>query len=386
MKIFDFIKGLLAGKKSFILDEAELAGIAARLKKEVAARELALGAAVNLIAATVSICEVKVYRDGEETKGADYYRWNVRPNPNESAARFMHKLVSRLLMDNEALVIFENEHALVADTFAVKDDRALYPCTYSGVSANGMDFARSFDGEDVCHFKLHDEDARRFVDTFYEGYKSLISASLSSYSRTRAERGVLQTTRMPGDSKYEETIKEMMQSYFKPYFENDNAVLPLFEGQSYSKTSTTGAREITAADETRKLMDDVFDMAARAFRIPPALLRGEMADTSQLMTNFLTFCIDPLCKLISDEITAKNFTPEQYISGGRITLDASRLKHYDILDAATAVDKLVSSGVLSVNEIREAIGKPKADEEWGDGHFITKNYTRIENLDALEGD
>ena len=58
------------------------------------------------------------------------------------------------------------------------------------------------------------------------------------------------------------------------------------------------------------------------------------------------------------------------------------MKHLDILESATSMDKLFSNG-YSHNEINEFIGLPKIDEEWAGKHYITKNYQNAEI--ALEG-
>ena len=47
---------------------------------------------------------------------------------------------------------------------------------------------------------------------------------------------------------------------------------------------------------------------------------------------------------------------------------------------ANNIDKLVSSGVFTVNMILKAAGLPPVDEEWADKHFITKNYAAIDDV------
>ena len=391
MSPIDFFKSLFGGKERFTLKEINAQEIIDKEGEETAIRELALNTAANLIAGTVSACEFKTYIKNAEIKKDEYYTWNVAPNPNESAAIFWQKLIHKLCLENEAVVIFDkpkdfngNAYALIADSFALKNEKALFPNTYVGISSNSFTFDREFPADEVLHFKLHNENVRRLVNTFNSSYKKLLEMSLQAFARTRGERGVLTTERLPGDTDYEVIVREMMEKYFKPYFKNNNAVLPLFTGQTYQKTSTTGLREITDVSESRKLIDDIFDVTARAFLIPPALMRGELADSSKLLTDFLTFCIDPICEVIEDEINAKRYKRQHYLTGTRLKIDTSSIKHVDLLDAATAVDKLISSGPLSVNEVREAIGKPAIDEEWANSHYMTKNYTLIENLDTLD--
>ena len=41
------------------------------------------------------------------------------------------------------------------------------------------------------------------------------------------------------------------------------------------------------------------------FPIPPQLLKGNVADTEKAFNNFLTFCINPIAELLTDEINRK---------------------------------------------------------------------------------
>ena len=61
-------------------------------------------------------------------------------------------------------------------------------------------------------------------------------------------------------------------------------------------------------------------------------------------------------------------------------LDTSDIRHVDILEMANAVDKVLSSGILSINEIRETIGYNVIEEEYANKHWMTKNYSLAEDM------
>ena len=48
------------------------------------------------------------------------------------------------------------------------------------------------------------------------------------------------------------------------------------------------------------------------------------------------------------------------------------------------MDKLIASGVCSINEIRERFKLERLDEDWASKHFITKNYTTFTDLENSE--
>ena len=54
--------------------------------------------------------------------------------------------------------------------------------------------------------------------------------------------------------------------------------------------------------------------------------------------------------------------------------------------SATQIDKLVQSGTHTINMILRAMGQPQINEEWANQHFITKNYSTVQDLlNSLEG-
>src|SRR5690606_23069779 len=75
------------------------------LQAEACFKLLAVQSAINLIANTVARGEFITYWQGKEVKGDNYYLFNVRPNQNKSASMFWRDVVSKLVYENECLVI-----------------------------------------------------------------------------------------------------------------------------------------------------------------------------------------------------------------------------------------------------------------------------------------
>ena len=68
---------------------------------EIHIRELAFWSCVNMVANSISKCELKTFQNNKEIKGQEYYLWNVSPNKNQNSSAFMHKLISQLYRNNE---------------------------------------------------------------------------------------------------------------------------------------------------------------------------------------------------------------------------------------------------------------------------------------------
>lgn len=342
-------------------------------------RNLAFQSAKNLIANSVSKCEFKTYLNNVEMKGAEYYLFNYEPNKNQTSTAFMHKLIDKLYDDNECLVIQQNSQLLIADSF-FKKEYALFDYTFSGVTVNDFTFNKTFSMSEVMYFRLNNKDIRSLINGIYESYGKMITYAQKCFLKSRGNRGILDISTMAqGKPDFKETFSKIVNEYFKTYFEADSAVLPLFEGYKYtaeqSKTySNEGTRDIKA------MIDDIYDFTARALGIPPVVLKGDLANNSDAVNNYLTFCIDPLTDALSEEINRKRNGYSGFEKGNYIKIDTKCIKHIDLLSVATSIDKLVSSGCFCINDIRKVVGDEIIDEPWAWEHFITKNYASVEDF------
>jgi len=355
------------------------------LQAELVVRNLAFYSAINLISKSISKCEFKTYFKNEEVKKEEYYMWNIEPNKNQNSTQFITKLITKLYENNECLVIESNGQLLVADTF-YKKEFALFENQFTSVMVNGFEFNKTFSMSEVLYFKLNNEDVRKLINGMYESYGKLITYAQKSYEKSRGNRGILDINgTAQGNKNFNETFGKLMNQKFKTFFESNNAVLPLFDGYSYtdigSKTySNEGTRDIKA------MVDDIYDFTGRAIGTPPILLKGEVSGSKDAVDNLLTFCIDPLVDMMQEEINRKRSGYLGYSKGTFIKIDTKTIKHIDLLSVSTSIDKLISSGAFCVNDIRKLVGEEIIDEPWAWEHYMTKNYAAIEELmNSLKG-
>lgn len=374
-----FIKTRLSGDTEKVsiqeIDETEVFGLA----DEIYVREIAFWSIVNKIAGALSKCEFKTYMDHKEVKGIEYYTWNIEPNKNQNSAAFLQKLISKLYRDNECLVIETNGQLLVADSFQ-KKTYALYDYAFTGVTIDELTFEKTFYQNEVLYWELNNKDMRKLVNGIYDSYKLMIAYGMKSYKKSRGNRGILDIGSIAeGKENFKETYEKLVNERFKRFFNADNAVLPLFEGYKYtdigSKTySNEGTRDI------RAMIDDVTDFTAHAFSFPPSLAKGDVQDTSKAIDELLTLCLDPLANTLQTEINRKRNGYEGFKKGNYLKIVTTAVKHIDLFDVSTSIDKLISSGAFCINDIRRVIGEEAIEEEWANQHFITKNYSTVQDL------
>lgn len=352
---------------------------------ELYLKELAFWTCVNKIANALSKCEFKTYYKNEERKEKEWYRWNVEPNPNQNATAFINKMIGMLYRRNEALVVEINGSIYVADSYQ-KERYALRDYEFKNVLIDNYTLSDTFRMSDVFFFELNSKDVKKYIDNMNASYSKLMSCAFKAYQKSRGSRGILNISAMAQQAQnFDETFEKLMSEHFANFFKKDNAVLPLFDGYSYqdiSQNSKTYSTENTR--DIKALADDIFEFTARAFSFPPSLAKGDVQDTSKAVDELLTFVIDPLAKMITQEINRKEGGYENFSRGNYVRIDTTTVKHIDIFDIATPIDKLISCGAFSVNDILELLGKPRIDEDWANQHIITKNYANVEDvLDAM---
>lgn len=348
-------------------------------------RELAFWSTVNIIANAVSKCEFKTFLNGKETKGREHYLWNIEPNKNQNSSAFIHKLIAKLYRNNECLVIEQNGQLIVADSFNRKP-YALYEDVFSQVQVGDFTFDRTFTQSEVLYYQLNDTNVRELVNRLYDQYANLISYTMKAYKKSRGTKGIFKYDALPvPETEQRKMFDDLINNKIKAWLDGDSAALPLGQGQDWKELQQKTYQTETTRD-IRAQIDDIFDFTARAFNVPPALLRGDVQDTSKAIDQLLTFCIDPLCDMLQEEINRKRNGYEGFIRGTYLKIGTSTIKHIDLFDVATAIDKLIGSGAFCINDIRKAAGQEAINEDWAEQHWMTKNYETVQNaLLSLEG-
>lgn len=356
----------------------------ALLAGDIYIREMAFVSAANLVSKAISKCEFKTFEKGKEVKGDKYYLWNIEPNQNQNSSEFIQKWIYTLLRKNECLIVENTGQLYVADSFT-KKPYALYEDVFTDVTVKNFTFTKPFIQSDVLYFKLSDCDIQKVVTGLYESYSKLIAYSMNAYQKSRGTKVKFKYNSIPVSGTEErKAFDALVNEKIGKWLTSDNAALPLGNGQDIEElTNKTYSTESTR--DIKALIDDVSDFTCKAFGIPPALLRGDVQGVSDALDNFLTFCIDPLVDMLSEEINRKQYGKHAFLAGTRLKIDTKQIKHVDLLSVSTAIDKLIGSGASCINDIRKLIGEEVIDEPWAWRHFITKNYTDIADLHALEG-
>lgn len=350
--------------------------------QEIYYKELAIQTAISLIANAISKCEIKVYEENKEVKNKLYHTLNIEPNINENSSQFWHKAIEKMIYENECIVIEVNEQLYCADSYSV-DERPILGNLYKSVSVGQINFNKVFKSDEILRLKLNNSHIKKLIDGLYQQYGELLAYAAKNYKKANGSKYKLILDKVKaGDKNFQETYETIVQKQLKTFMENENAVYPQYVGYDLQDISS---KLNTDSSDFRNLRKDIFEIVAQAFQIPVSIMLGNITNMNEIVNLFLTFCIDPIADMITEETTRKySGTYDNWKKGAYTKVDTSTIKHIDILDVAEKVDKLISSGNCCIDETRKLTGFDPLNTEFSKQHFITKNYDTVEN--RLKGD
>jgi len=336
-------------------------------------KRLAIQTCVNMIGRTISQSEFRINKDGKNIKDELYYKLNVRPNKNMSSAHFWQTVIYKLIHDNECLIVVSDTgDLLIADDFN-RRQYGMVSDSFKNVMVKDFIFKRTFKMDEVIYIEYDNERLSKLMDGLYSDYGELFGKLIEFQKHKNQIRSTVDMENVNAkDPETQKKLQRFIDNMYNAIKTKSFAIIPQQKGFKYEE-HTKGGGSGQSVDDINKIANGFLDHVAKALGIPIALLHGEMADVEKQTRNYMTFCINPLIKKISDELNAKFIDKKDFLMGDRI--DVRRVTYNNIFDVATQVDKLISSGAFNGDELRDELGYEKTGEPIHEKYFITKNYT-----------
>lgn len=340
-------------------------------------QKAALHICKDYIASAISKCEIRTFLRGKEVFGAEYYLWNYSPNLNQTSTEFWRDVIYKLYESGEVLIVPIGKQMMVADAFE-KERYELKPTIFSRITRGSLTLNRTFDSASAIYLTLPDSVR---PDNLLSGINDVINGTLQEaiekYHFEGGERGTFEYEAMKtGDEEYAAAIQKLLDEDFAAYFKARNAVVPIYAGTKYTPQVNRTGQNTSIVGDITALLDQSIKTTAQAMKIPPSLILGEVADTKTAVSNFLSFCIDPLTDMIAEAINSVRYG-EEVLKGSYVSVDTSYIEHVDVFSLATSIDKIRAASILNTNEIRRKISEPRVNELWADEYAITKNYESV---------
>lgn len=354
-------------------------------------KNAALESCVSYLARTVSKGKFVFKNESSITDSKFDYALNMRPNPNQTASEFKISMIKTLL-NGELLVIQDGDQFYIADNFVT--NYSLDGNTYTGVTVNFSNskvsnapnsgpyaqkyFNRTFiQGVDCFHLDNDNIGIKKYVDSLWDDYGKLFGILIANQLRVGQVRAKIS---IPVNSKLEDDErKKLQQQYATTLYDkmmNDPVVfIPADDKSKSSYDEISSSKSATLQNQITDFwsLKKVFiGEVAGLLGIPPALVLGETANNSENLDLAIESAVIPLGNKLSEGFASILIKKSGYSVGN--TLQMTGFKTINILDRADAIDKVGSSGVVKVNEVREASNLPPIPD--GDRFIMTKNYQK----------
>ncbi|MFB5431566.1 phage portal protein [Enterococcus casseliflavus] len=342
---------------------------------------MAKNTVLDFVARTMSTLEVK-FKNKDGTADWEYIL-NVRPNNDMSAATFWEKFFYRLMDDNEVLVIFtEDNQLLIADDFS-RTEYAVYDDVFTGVTVKNYVFQKSFNMSDVIYIEYNNDKLDRFTKGLFEDYSELFGRIIEIAMRNNQIRGSvsINATATANEKKDEngrtrtEKLQEYVDKIYQAFKTKSVAIVAKVKNIDYEEYTNKQGVSNQSLDELNKMKTSLIDDVANAIGVPTALIYGEKAELDSNLQAFRKLCLAPLMKKLQDELMAKIITKKEYQKGERIKV--SKVLPVSILENATQIDKIVSSGTFLRDEVREVTDYDPLPNGEGQQLIMTKNYEKL---------
>ena len=361
------------------------------LRPNVAYKTLAVNACINMIAHTLSLAEFQTFEEGKETRKDLYYLLNVEPNQNQSASTFWRQVIEDLVYSDRALIAVVNDRYYRVRDWDLKE-YAMRENEYSNVDVGTFErpyiLKETLSESQVLSFRWHNLKLRGVMDQIYSDYDKLISSSQSNYLKGASNKAIIEIgADYPKTEAAQEDLNKLVGTYFKDFYEAEGAaILPLTRGLTYQEVSgsSSGDTSSNLSREGRNFVDDVFDWVAMAFGIPSALLRGDIANLDETVDRYMTFCINPIAEILTDELNRKLYGKANFTKRTYCKLDTTRIRAVSIKDVASSLDILTRIGAHTIDDNLRTLGREPIGGEVGGQRFMTKNYAPVEDVIAYE--
>ena len=124
--------------------------------QEYQVRELSFWVCVNMVANALGRSEFRTFRGNEEIREREYYLWNISPNTNQNSSAFLHKLVTKLYQNNEALIVSTRprgdlQSLVVADTWEEPEQWPSRENVYRGIVVDDYQYPDPLYENSVLH-------------------------------------------------------------------------------------------------------------------------------------------------------------------------------------------------------------------------------------------
>lgn len=308
---------------------------------------------------------------------------NLKPNNKYNHFNFMKLLIESVILKGNGYAYIERDENLNVVALHLIDADYVTPVVQGDGSikyiVHGM--SQAIDAINMIHLYQH-------LDNTYRGISTVKYADMALHGAHAAEQhsenffksgaglmGVLKSS-APMTNEQKRQAAESWRMSITNTQGGGVAILP--QGLDFQAIAISP--EDSQLLETRKY--NVVEIA-RFFNISPVKLfdysNVSYSTLEQTDLSYLQDTILPFTQLMEDEFNLKLFKPSE-VGKIMVDFDYSVLVQTDKNTEAEYYTKLITNGILTINDVRSKLGFEPSEEEGSDKHWMQISYATIENI------
>lgn len=347
----------------------------------------AVYAATNMISNSVALLPMKIITEEggrkREVKHPLDKVLNLKPNEKYNHFNFFKLLIESAILKGNGYAYIERDENLNVVSLQLIDADFVTPSIQADGTVkyivNGM--SQAIDAINMIHIYMH-------IDNTYRGVSVIKYADMALHGAHAAENhsenffksgaglmGVLKAS-APLTNEQKRQVAESWQMSIANTKGGGVAILP----QGLDFQSIAISPEDSQLLETRKY--NVVEIA-RFFNISPVKLfdfsNVSYSTLEQTSLSYLQDTILPYTQCLEDEFNLKLFKPSE-VGRFKVDFDYTVMVQTDKKTEAEYYTKLLTNGVVTINDVRSKLGFEPSQEEGSDKHWMQISYATIENI------
>lgn len=347
----------------------------------------AVYAATNMISNSCALLPMKIITEEGGRKREIQHPLakvlNLRPNAKYNHFNFMKLLIESVILKGNGYAYIERDENLNVKALQLIDADFVTPVIQGDGSVkyivNGM--SQAIDAINMIHLYQHCDNLMRGISTIKYADMALNSTynaenhSSNFFKSGAGLMGVLKAS-APLTNEQKRQVAESWKMSIANTAGGGVCVLP--QGLDFQSISISP--EDSQLLESRKY--NVVEIA-RFFNISPVKLfdlsNVSYSTLEQTSLSYLQDTILPFTQLMEDEFNLKLFKPSE-VGKIMVDFDYSVLVQTDKNTEAEYYTKLLTNGVVTVNDVRSRLGFEPSAELGSDKHWMQISYATIENI------
>lgn len=306
----------------------------------------------------------------------------LRPNPHMSAYDFFYRLITTLLLDNNAfaypvwdggrLVAIWPVNPIITE-FAEDEKKAIY-VKWHFLEGEPVVLPHS----EVIHLRRHyyDNDVlgdtRKPINPILESIHTINQGLAQAVKTSASLRGIIKYQGILKD----EDIKRNRERFVNEYLsiQNTGGVAALDAKADYIELKNQPT--VVNAPQMKELRDAIY----RYFGVNEKIVSGNYNEDE--WNAFYEGTIEPLAVQMSQEFTAKLFSEREIGHGNEIIFESNRLQYASVTTKVAMVEKMMPMGLLTINEAREIFNLAPVED--GDKRLVSLNYVQADKQNLYQ--